>query len=139
MAPDQPLYTNWANHPLMSAKMRISLVSWIVSAETDLTVSGASPPGISHWLLYQLTNPPSKPLKEASLKHLTFKTVFLLALHSGKCRSEIQGTSDMSETGVRCLFTPFSAFFPRTSRPKRVQTVWSHWLSQAWPRFWISP
>ena len=30
-----------------------------------------------------------EPLKEASLKHLTFKTVFLLALGSGKCRSEI--------------------------------------------------
>ena len=28
-------------------------------------------------------------MKEASLKYLTFKTVFLLALGSGKCRSEI--------------------------------------------------
>ena len=32
---------------------------------------------------------PFEPLKEASLKHLTFKTVFLLALGSGKRRSEI--------------------------------------------------
>ena len=31
----------------------------------------------------------SGPIKEASLKHLTFKTVFLLALGSGKHRSEI--------------------------------------------------
>ena len=45
--------------------MKISLVSWIVS-----TV-------------------PFEPIKEASLKHLTFKTVFLLALGSGKHRSEI--------------------------------------------------
>ena len=30
-----------------------------------------------------------QPLKEASLKHLTFKTVFLLALGWGKRRSEI--------------------------------------------------
>ena len=30
-----------------------------------------------------------EPLKEASLKHLTFKTVFLLALGSGKFKSEI--------------------------------------------------
>ena len=32
---------------------------------------------------------PFEPLRKASLKHLTFKTVFLLALGSGKRRSEI--------------------------------------------------
>ena len=32
---------------------------------------------------------PFEPLKEASLKHLTFKTVFLLSLGSGKHRSKI--------------------------------------------------
>ena len=40
-------------------------------------------------MLHQPTNAPFEPLKEASLKHLTFKTVFLLALGSGKRRSEI--------------------------------------------------
>ena len=49
--------------------------------------------GIPSWnlslLLHQLTKAPFEPLKEASLKHLTFKTVFLLALGSGKRRSEI--------------------------------------------------
>ena len=40
-------------------------------------------------VLHQLTKAPFEPLKEASLKHLTFKTVFLLALGSGKRRSEI--------------------------------------------------
>ena len=40
-------------------------------------------------MLHQLTKPPFEPIKEASLKHLTFKTVFLLALGSGKRRSEI--------------------------------------------------
>ena len=39
--------------------------------------------------MYQLTNAPFEPIKEACLKHLTFKTVFLLALGSGKRRSEI--------------------------------------------------
>ena len=39
--------------------------------------------------LHQLTKPPFEPLRKASLKHLTFKTVFLLALGSGKRRSEI--------------------------------------------------
>ena len=33
--------------------------------------------------------PPFEPLRKASLKHLTFKKVFLLALGSGKRRSEI--------------------------------------------------
>ena len=49
--------------------------------------------GIPSWnlslVLHQLTKPPFEPLREASLKHLTFKTVFLLALGSGKRRSEI--------------------------------------------------
>ena len=49
--------------------------------------------GIPSWnlslVLHQLTKPPFEPLRKASLKHLTFKTVFLLALGSGKCRSEI--------------------------------------------------
>ena len=49
--------------------------------------------GIPSWnlslVLYQLTKAPFKPLKEASLKHFTFKTVFLLAVGSGKRRSEI--------------------------------------------------
>ena len=49
--------------------------------------------GIPSWnlslVLHQLTKAPFEPLKESSLKHLTFKTVFLLALGSGKCRNEI--------------------------------------------------
>ena len=47
--------------------------------------------GIPSWnislVLHQLTKAPFEPLKETSLKHLTFKTVFLLALDSGKRRS----------------------------------------------------
>ena len=49
--------------------------------------------GIPSWNLslvfHQLTKAPFEPLKDASLKHLTFKTVFLLALGSGKRRCEI--------------------------------------------------
>ena len=49
--------------------------------------------GIPSWNLFlvlqQLTKAPFEPLREASLKHLTFKTTFLLALGSGKRRSEI--------------------------------------------------
>ena len=47
--------------------------------------------GIPSWnlslVLHQLTKAPFEPIKEASLKFLTFKTVFLLALGSGKRRS----------------------------------------------------
>ena len=49
--------------------------------------------GVPSWnlslVLHQLTKAPFEPLREASLKHLSFKTVFLLALGSGKRRSEI--------------------------------------------------
>ena len=49
--------------------------------------------GIPSWnlslVLHQLTKAPFEPIKEASLKYLTFKTVFLLALGAGKRRSEI--------------------------------------------------
>ena len=49
--------------------------------------------GIPSWnlslVLHQLTKAPFEPLKKASLKHLTFKMVFLLALGSGKRRSEM--------------------------------------------------
>ena len=49
--------------------------------------------GIPSWnlslVLHQLAKAPFEPLKEASLKRLTFKTVFVLALGSGKHTSEI--------------------------------------------------
>ena len=49
--------------------------------------------GVPSWnlslVLHQLTKAPFEPLRKASLKHLTFKTVFLLALGSGKRRSEV--------------------------------------------------
>ena len=49
--------------------------------------------GVPSWnlslVLHQLTKAPFEPMQDSSLKHLTFKTVFLLALASGKRRSEI--------------------------------------------------
>ena len=49
--------------------------------------------GVPSWnlslVLHQLTKAPFEPMRKASLKHLTFKTVFLLTLGSGKSRSEI--------------------------------------------------
>ena len=40
-------------------------------------------------VLNELTKPPFEPMKDTDLKHLTLKTAFLLALASGKRRSEI--------------------------------------------------
>ena len=49
--------------------------------------------GVPSWnlslVLHQLTKAPFEPMRKASLKHLTFKTVFLLALGSDKRRREI--------------------------------------------------
>ena len=72
----------------ITVRMKISLVSWIASTETDPKAGGEPPPGTSPWFLHQLTRFILNQLK-ASLKHLTFKAVFLLALGSGKRRSEI--------------------------------------------------
>ena len=88
--------------------------------------------GIPSWnlslVLHQLTKAPFEPLKQASLKHLTFKTVFLMALGSGKRRSEIHAwvhrTSDISQTGPRCPCIPHPALYPRISWLRRAQIVW---------------
>ena len=87
--------------------------------------------GIPSWnlslVLHQQTKAPFEPLREASLKHLTFKTVFLLALALAKegvrsMHGSIR-TSDTSRTGLRCLCFHLPAFSPRTSWPRRVQRV----------------
>ena len=49
MVTGQPLLTNWGIHPSISARMKTSLVSWIVSIETGPKVGGEFPPGTSHW------------------------------------------------------------------------------------------
>ena len=58
--------------------------------------------GIPSWnlslVLHHLKKAPFEPVKEASLKYLTFKTVFLLALGSGKCRSEIHAWQNKNIT-----------------------------------------
>ena len=88
MVTGQPLLIVWKICPSMSVRMKISLVSWIASTETDPKAGGESPPGTSSCFLHKLTRFILNQLK-ASLKHLTFKAVFLLALGSGKRRSEI--------------------------------------------------
>ena len=91
--------------------------------------------GIPSWnlslVLHQLTKAPFEPIKEASLKYLTFKTVFLLALGQANAEERfMHGNTEISGTnltGQRCPCTHLPAFFPRTSWPRRVQSVWPHW------------
>ena len=72
------------------------------------------PLGTSPWFCINLQNPPFEPLRKASLIHLTFKTVFLLAPGSGKCRSEIR-TSVTKLIGQKCLCILFQVFWLRTT------------------------
>ena len=101
--------------------------------------------GIPSWnlslVLHQLTKAPFDSLKEASLKHLTFKTVFLLALGSGKRRSEIHAwlhkniRHQLDWSKVFC--TPHPVSYPRTIWLRKVQIVWHQWSSQPWHHLWI--
>ena len=103
--------------------------------------------GIPSWnlslVLHQLTKAPFQPLRDASMKHLTFKTVFLLALGSG--REEVRympgnkRTSDTNPIGPSCPCIHHPAFSLKISWLKRVQTVWPQWLYQTWPQPWINP
>ena len=82
--------------------------------------------GIPSWnlslVLHQLTKAPFEPLREASMKHLTFKTVFLLALGSGKRRSEIhtwqhKNIRHQSDWSKVSLF-PSPSFLSKNQRAK---------------------
>ena len=84
--------------------------------------------GIPSWNLslgLQLTKVHLKPLRKASLKHLTFKTIFLLALASGIRRSEIHawvsGNIHHQENWSQVSLRP--VFCLRTNWLMRVQTA----------------
>ena len=68
-------------------------------------------------VLLALTRPPFEPLAKADLKILTFKTVFLLALASGKRRSEIHAWTFDSFSRKRdwseVTFSPSTAFIAK--------------------------
>ena len=81
-------------------------------------------------VLEALSKPPYKPLREASLKHLTLKTVFLLAMASGGRRSELQALVfdpqyiqfKLKGAGVTLYFTP--EFMRKNQRPNQVNDSW---------------
>ena len=74
---------------------------------------------------HQLTKAPFEPIKEASLKHLTFKTVFLLALGLGKRWSEIHAwqNKNIRHQSEWSKVSLYPAFFQRINWPKRVQAI----------------
>ena len=86
MVTGQPLLINWEIRPCKDE----NLTHLFDSFHRDRPKGRR---GIPSWnlslVLHQLYKAPFEPISEVSLKHLTFKTVFLLALGSGKHRSEI--------------------------------------------------
>ena len=61
-------------------------------------------------MLHQLTRVLFEPMKDASLKHLIFKTVFLLAVASGKRRSEIHKYVWYKENYSKVALSPSPSF-----------------------------
>ena len=79
--------TLWAQRPNMLHTMQTFIgyspvFTGIVPKVPEIYPSGT-------FLLSSLTKAPFEPIKDTDLKHLTLKTAFLLALASGKRRSEI--------------------------------------------------
>ena len=81
-----PLLTLWAHHITHNKDIHRLLSSF----HRDRPKSSRNLP---KWnlsgVLNELTKAPFEPMKDTDLKHLTLKTAFLLALASGKRRSEI--------------------------------------------------
>ena len=81
-------------------------------------------------VLEALSKPPYEPLREESLKHLTLKTVFLLAMASGGRRSELQALVFDPQyiqfkpkgAGVTLKYTP--EFMRKNQRPNQVNDPW---------------
>ena len=94
-------------------------------------------------VLHQLTKAPFEPIKEASLKHSTFKTVFLLALGSGKRRSKIHAwqnrnirhQSDWSR--VSLYLSP--SFLSKNQLAKECPDSVAPVVIHPWPQLWIGP
>ena len=77
-----------------------------------------------------LSKPPYEPLREASLKHLTLKTVFLLAMASGGRRSKLQALvfdPQPKGAGVTLYFRPE---FDAPNCPVRALKYYHRYMSE---------
>ena len=102
--------------------------------------------GVPSWnlslVLHQLTQSPFEPLRKASLKHLTFKTVFLLALGSGKRRSEIhawvhRNIRHQEDWGNVSLF-PSPCFLSKNQLAREGPSSVAPVIIRPWPLRWTS-
>ena len=81
-------------------------------------------------VLEALSKPPYEPLREASFKHLTLKTVFLLAMASAGRRSELHALRfdqnyiqfNPKGAGVTLYFSP--EFMRKNQKPNQVNDSW---------------
>ena len=81
-------------------------------------------------VLEALSKPPYEPLREASFKHLTLKTVFLLAMASAGRRSELHALRfdhnciqfKPKGAGVTLYFSP--EFMSKNQKPNQVNDPW---------------
>ena len=83
------------SHTGMAAAVQAKTMSdMIMSMELQTRVTIRMTPVLPQWdldiILEALSKPPCVPLREASLKHLTLKTFFLLAMASAGRHSELQ-------------------------------------------------
>ena len=112
-----PLLTLWAQRATILHKVRTFTGYFPVF----IGIVPKSSRNLPKWnltvVLNELTKAPFEPMKDTDLKHLTLKTAFLLALASGKCRSEIHAwlASKVSNLGqwenVTCV--PSSDFIAK--------------------------
>ena len=100
--------------------------------------------GIPFWnlfvVLHQVTKAPFKPLKEASLKHLTFKTVFLFVLGSDKSKIHAwlyKNNRHQSDCSKVSLY-PSPSFLSKNQLAKEGPDSVAWWLFQPWTSLWIS-
>ena len=89
----------------------------IASFHTDRPVKDRRIPSWDLSLvLLALTKPPFEPLKDAALKILTFKTVFLMTLASGRQRGEVHAWTFKSlkhKTGWKVTVAPSTIFLAK--------------------------
>ena len=144
----QPSLINWEIYPSTSARTKISLVSWIVSTETDPKAGGAYSPGTPHWSctswirlsLNQLRRPPW------SIWPSRWYSSWLFGY--GKCRSEIHAwqnknirhQSDWSTVSTY-LSNTLTQFYLKgvawaDSELYQLDSVWAAQQIHRWPLDW---
>ena len=110
--------------PNKKRRRKISKHPDVQTWKRGLSLSNPEPiPRIPQWdlevVLSALKQPPYFPLKKTSLKHLTLRTVFLVALTSARRASEIHAlqvdTVQFGRTAV--TVSPDDAFLPKVSTP----------------------